>query len=176
MITLEAPTQGEDPEAAARKRAEREGILFFEASPMKIGKFPAFHAVWEDHMGGDKVVADAVWIAYAGSIWRIIGVASGPAYKAHKGAFNSTMRSFRPLTEAEKESVKAVRLRVVEVKEGESLQKLGKRTKNEWTVHETAVRNGIFADAVLPQGEKLKVAIAEAYMPAQEETGASAAE
>ena len=82
MITLEAPTPGEDPEATARKRAEREGIRFFEASPMKIGNFPAFHAVWEDHMGGDKVVADAVWIAYADSIWRIIGVASGPAYNS----------------------------------------------------------------------------------------------
>jgi predicted Zn-dependent protease len=86
------------------------------------------------------------------------------------------MRSFRPLTEAEKESVKAIRLRVVEVKEGESLQELGKRTKNEWTVHETAVRNGIFADVVMRQGEKLKIAIAESYMPVQEETGASLAE
>ncbi len=176
MITLEAPTPGEDPEATARKRAEREGIRFFEASPMKIGNFPAFHAVWEDHMGGDKVVADAVWIAYADSIWRIIGVASGPAYNSYKGAFNSTMRSFRPLTEAEKESVKAIRLRVVEVKEGESLQELGKRTKNEWTVHETAVRNGIFADVVMRKGEKLKIAIAEGYMPVHEETGASLAE
>lgn len=176
MITLEAPKPGDDPEAAARKTAEREDIRFFESGPMKIGNFPAFHAVWEDHMGGDKVVADAVWIAYGGSIWRILGVASGPGYNVHKRAFKSTMRSFRPLTESEKKSVQAIRLRVVEAKEGESLKEFGKRTKNEWTVHETAVRNGVFADVVMPQGSKLKIAIAEPYNPEQGETEDSLAE
>jgi len=165
MITLEAPSNGEDPEATARAMAEREGIHFFEASPMKVGKLPAFHAVWEDHMGGDKVVADCVWIAYSGRIWRIQGVASGPTYRSSKGAFKSTMRSFRPLTEKEKKSVQAIRLRVLQARAGESLQQLGKRTKNQWTVHETAVRNGIFADEVLSQGQELKVAIAEDYNP-----------
>ena len=36
--------------------------------------------------------------------------------------------------------------------------------------------NGIFADVVMRQGEKLKIAIAEGYMPVQEETGASLVE
>lgn len=165
MITLETPTKGDDPKATARKTAKDEGLIFFEEGPMMVGKFPAYHAVWEDHMGGDKVVADAVWIAYNGMIWRITGVASGGTYRSVKNSFKSTTRSFRPLTEAEKESVQAVRLRVAQATEGESLKELGQRTSNVWTVHETAVRNGFFADVVLEDGQSMKVAVAENYIP-----------
>jgi predicted Zn-dependent protease len=75
----------------------------------------------------------------------------------------ATARSFRPLTEAERASIQATRLRVVTARPGEGLAELGRRTGNAWDPSSTAVYNGIFVDHRFEGGELVKVVKVEAY-------------
>ncbi len=164
IVTLESPGRGEDPQKAARMMAERENIHFREESPIQIGELPAYRARWVQSRGGKQIAVDCVWIAFGGLIYRIVGIVPTQRYRRYKGTFQSVARSFHPLTQKEHEEVVAVRLRIVEAQKGEDLKAVAARTKNAWTVHETAVRNGFFADKVFEEKSSIKVAIAEPYV------------
>jgi len=70
----------------------------------------------------------------------------------------NTALSLRPLTEGDWTSIHALRVRVVEAKDGEGLGELGKRTGNRWTVVYTALINDLAADRPLKAGQLVKIA------------------
>ena len=72
-------------------------------------------------------------------------------------------RSFRPISAAELRSIREMRLRIVDAHSGESLAAFNQRTRNEWNLQETAVMNGIFANAQLDAGQLMKVARSQPY-------------
>ncbi len=164
IVTLESPGRGTDPERAARAMAEREKIYFHEASPIVIGDLPAYRARWSESRNGKEIAVDCVWIAYGGLIYRIVGLVPTQRYRRYKGTFQSVARSFHALTPKERAKIEAVRLRFAIALRGEDLKAVAVRTKNAWTVHETAVRNGFFADKVFERETPIKVAIAEPYV------------
>ena len=105
------------------------------------------------------------WIARDGMILRITGAGIGKG--ALTGVFNNVARSFRPITPAEMRSIRETRLRVVDGRAGESIIDLSRRTSNEWNIQQTAVMNGIFANAQISGGQLIKVAISQPYSKAR---------
>ena len=73
------------------------------------------------------------------------------------------IRCFRPLHPRERASIRETRLRIVPARGGETLAELSQRTGNAWNLQQTAVANGLFADARLEEGQLLKVAISQPY-------------
>jgi predicted Zn-dependent protease len=73
------------------------------------------------------------------------------------------VRSFGPLSAAGKRSIEEKRLRTARALSGENLVAVSKRTGNAWNIQETAVMNGLFANAQLDSGQLIKVAIPERY-------------
>ena len=72
-------------------------------------------------------------------------------------------RSFRPLPTEARQSIREQRLRIARARSGETLPQLSQRTGNAWNVQETAVMNGLFANARLESGQLVKVALPEHY-------------
>ena len=58
----------------------------------------------------------------------------------------------------------ATTLRVVPAVAGESLSELSKRSGNDYGIQETAVLNGLFADARLSEGQLVKIARSQPYV------------
>ena len=85
--------------------------------------------------------------------------------RRYEGSLRSVPRTFRPLPPDWNESIQERRLRVVSARSGESLQQFSARVSNTWNLQQTAVMNGIFADARLEAGQLVKVAVAEQYTP-----------
>jgi predicted Zn-dependent protease len=85
--------------------------------------------------------------------------------ETYRGRTLSTTRSFAPLTEEERNSTSAVKLRYTEARPGETIQRLSKRSGNAWNVSDTAIYNAIFVDHIFKGGELVKISKSERYTP-----------
>lgn len=165
QVYLEVQGPGDDPEAAAREYMEDEahrGVRLSELQPLKLGDLPAVRGLGTLSTPQAPLRVHLTWFVREGTVYRLTGLASGSPGKL-EGVFNSVARSFRPLTPRERAGVRETRLRIAVARAGESIGELSQRTHNTWDIQQTAVMNGIFADATLAEGQKLKVALSEPY-------------
>jgi len=167
VVVLELQGEGDDPEAAAHEWL-RGARMNASAIPLKIGDLEAFRMRGEIATAAGKTFADVTWISHAGHIYRLSGFTLGGEFSRWEGVFRSFPRSFRPLTEEERNSVTELRLRIVDALEGETLASLGQRTGNQWSVVETAVHNAIRPGDPLEAGRKVKIAVRVPYNPHRE--------
>jgi predicted Zn-dependent protease len=110
-----------------------------------------------------QVAVDATWISHAGSIFRLIGVAPKEYSAEHRRIFGEVGQSFDALSDRQRDSIRETRLRLRQARAGENLTQLSLRTGNRWSLEETAVINGVRAEAPLASGRWIKVAIQEPY-------------
>ena len=165
QVILEFQGPGDDPEQAANEFIEEhtpQGLRVETLQRVKIGGLPAVRATGRVSTGRGSLAMHLTWIARDGAILRLTGVAIGGGNKLG-GVFNNVARSFRPLTPRELASIRETRVHIVQAREGETFAEISRRTQNEWNLQETAVRNGFFANARLPAGTPVKVAVSRPY-------------
>ena len=167
QVFLEVQGKGEDPIAAAEAYLasdEATGLgLDAPPQPIRLGAIDAARGIGGAQTPAGPVRVHITWIAYQGTIYRLVGLAASPTSGRYAGVFRSVARSFRPLTARERESIRETRLRIVPAREGETLREISDRTGNRWNVQETAVMNDLFADAPLHEAQLVKVAVSERY-------------
>ncbi len=103
------------------------------------------------------------WLAYAGRVYLLSAIARG-FDDVYRGRAHNLVRSFRPMSDDERASVRVLRLRIVRARAGETLVALSRRTDNATDLPRTALVNGVDADAVLHEGQSVRVAVAEPYV------------
>src|SRR4029450_4624798 len=94
-------------------------------------------------------------------------VAPPRALEPYREAFARTAGSFPPLRPDERERMTEVRLRPRPARAGESVAAFVSRTGGPWKVDQTAVANGIAANATLDDGFAMKVPIRQRYTEGQ---------
>jgi len=150
----------------AKMKEQGQHVEVKESVPVKVGRMDAWRLKVGMNMGGGGWVTSYVtFIPYGPSTFRITGVSpsiSGDALATTLG----TARSFAPLSDDERRSIRSTRLRVATARPGEDLAALGRRTGNDWDPTTTAVYNGLFSDHRFAGGELVKIAISEPYAPA----------
>ena len=130
-----------------------------ESTSTMIGNLPAHLVTYTDTSGQEPVHMQFLWIAYRSLIYQIIGLAPD----RYLPVLSETAQSFRPLSAKERASIQEMRLRIVAARPGETLDKLAKRTGNEWSVKITAVVNGLDAGRPLEKGQLIKIAVSQPY-------------
>jgi predicted Zn-dependent protease len=108
------------------------------------------------------------FLRHEGLIYRLSMLTQGTSRDRYRGRARAFARSFRPLDEEGKHSLRVTRLRIARAQENETLQALCERTRNELEVVFTGVLNGRFADSELSRREPIKIGIAEPYIPRAE--------
>jgi predicted Zn-dependent protease len=84
-------------------------------------------------------------------------------FDAYRQAFLSTAQSFRPLTEAERASIRDTRLRLIRAAKGETIKQILDRAQGTWTPEEVAIANAFGVEGALQGGQLVKVPIPEPY-------------
>jgi predicted Zn-dependent protease len=169
IVFLEAAYPTADPGAAAERfieenrRRERFGVR--ESRPVKIGNLDAWRIQLKGSRGMVPVDATMVFIAYRGSTLRITGVSPSIVAEKYRGRILKTMRSFRPLTEEQRNSIRATRLRIVTARPGEDVTELSRRTGSAWDFSQVALANGLVFGHRFEGGEPVKIARNEVYGP-----------
>lgn len=168
-ILFEGEGPGSDPKAAADaffakappdSRVQRKG-----GAAIRAGSSPAWHEQAEVRTGQGMLVLDLTWVAFGGSVYRVTGVGPGVVIAEKQEALADVARSIRALTPDERKSIRVKRLRSAAAHEGESLEAFSARVGNAWEPLDLAVANDLFADATLSDGQLLKIAVDEAYVP-----------
>jgi predicted Zn-dependent protease len=169
VVFLMAEPPSASPEEAAEawlaKAQEQQRIQVEEAKPVKVGSLDAWRLRVAESGRGGSVISYVTFIPYGGGMWRITGSARAKSASRVLGRTLSTTRSFRSLTEEERNSVDAVRLRIATAQSGEDLARLGERTNDAWEISDTAIQNGLFVNHRFDGGELVKIARIEPYLP-----------
>jgi predicted Zn-dependent protease len=169
VVFLTADLPAGDPREVAEswveETSEQQRVSVEESKPVVIGRLDAWRMRLEGSSAAGSLTAYVTFIPYRDLTWRITGVALSSAASGYLGRTLNTARSFRPLTEEERNSVQATRLRLARARPGEDLVALGRRTGNAWDPASTAVYNGIFANHRFEGGEWVKIAQVEPYIP-----------
>ncbi len=167
QIFLSSPTPGSDPKAAAREfmadAGERIRVEVVDQKEMKIGRLDAYRIHARASMRGARLGGQLTWIAHQGRVYRLTAVALAGKGKDYIGRARNTARSFRPLTQQEKDSIRERRLRLVRAKNGETLGALAERSGNQANLHLLAVANDVTSTGPLPAGRLVKIARSEPY-------------
>ena len=111
--------------------------------------------------GGEQSYLHYVWARMGGVTYQLVAAGAD----RYRPALRETAVSLRPLAAGDWESITALRMRVAEAEDGESLAQLGERTGNRWTPEYTALINDLDVNRTLEAGTLVKIARREQYRP-----------
>ncbi len=163
-VVLGTVAEGNDPLEGARlleKTSERTDIVS-RTSLTTIGALPA--ARTQLSVEG-KAMLDLAWIAHGGLIYQIGGLATTKQFDAMKPVFEKVASSFRSLTQSERAGITETRIRLVAGRDGESIEDLRQRSGSAWSNEEIAVSNSLSVSDSIRQGQLVKIAKTETYIP-----------
>jgi predicted Zn-dependent protease len=166
-VTLELAGEGADPavfaEAFIAERAEAIHAVIESRRALAINGLPAVELRGTAPGPAGNVAGKLVWIAHDERVYRLSNLVQGPGAERALSRGEVFARSFRPLTPADRASIRVRRLRLATARAGEGLAEFSRRTGNDWDAQRTAIANGLFASARLTQGQLLKISVIEPY-------------
>jgi predicted Zn-dependent protease len=165
MLTL---AQGNSLEAAAQTALQNYQIKPIDSQQQSINGLPAIVVVGDQQpqqqqqqqqqQGQPTVRVIMTFIQYGGNIYNIIGASSSTDFNAYMQLFQSTMGSFRELTDPSKINKQAERIRVKSVPQSGPLsQVLANFRVEEKRMEELAVLNGMTLSDRVESGTLIKL-------------------
>ena len=166
MVVLGQPTDGTDPTEAERAfETDAKSGPLPNTEKLAIAGLPAIHAATVIDSRRGPLALDLTWIAYAGRIYRVTGVAAAGRAEAFRTTWRETAASFRPLTASERRAIRETRLRITRARHDETIGDVVRRAGSAWTAAEAAVANEVSPGDPLAGGRLVKVAMTEPYAP-----------
>jgi predicted Zn-dependent protease len=161
-VMLDSPADVSNPDQAAEQFAaelRRQGMAVPAVETLTIGGLPARRISISQEDDGTVDYLEMTWVLHRGVTYRLVGIATSRDLAVVRGVVGS----FREITLEERASIKVTRLRVAEVRAGETLADVSRRTGNQWDVKTTAVMNGVGENEPLRAGQRIKVARTEVF-------------
>lgn len=131
----------------------------FEEEFEVIPQGSRYSLVYRDHSADSSTYVFFTWVELSGSIFQFIGF--GP--EDQREQLSAITRSIRPIRPADMESLSILRLRLVEARPGETLERLGEREDNRWSPEFTAIANDLPPTIQFSGGESVKIVRREKY-------------
>ena len=156
----------EAAEAWLEKVKTEQRVKATESKPVKVGHIDSWRLRVNASTRGGSLSSYVTFIPYRGLTWRITGVTRASQADSYLGVTLATARSFRPLNDEERHSLRSTFLRVATARPGERLEALSERTGSSFELADLATTNGIFIDHRFRGGEFVKIARSEPYTPA----------
>lgn len=126
---------------------------------VNIHGFPGWILRLTDDSGQEPIKVQICWLQAGDLLLQIAGV----SLPAHDWAVTSSINSFRPLEEVEREAITGWYLKTAVARENETLQVISDRTDNQWDLKTTGLKNNLDLSRPLTEGQVLKIAVKEQY-------------
>lgn len=165
-FAMELAEEGQDPKSAADAFLRKRGRTVIQSidaeQAINVNGLPGYEVRGSGRTPLGPIRAQLTWLVLRGRVYLLSALSLG-IDDAFRGRGHAMVRSFREMTPHEREGITVLRLRTVTAKGGETLAALSKRSGNEVDLARTAVVNGVSADAVLREGQPVRVALEEPY-------------
>jgi len=132
-----------------------------QSKSLEINGFPAYVVSMTDATGQQPVEMQIYWLKTENILFSIMGM----SYLKHSEAIANTVNNVRSLTDEEKRNISGLYLQVATAGEQETMETLSIRTNNSWDTEVSIFKNGLKSNAVLKEGQVLKIAVEEPYFP-----------
>lgn len=164
VMVVELQEESRPAKRAAIEFARAQEFTLQEGASLRISGMDAYQGATVARGQRGPMPVQFTWISHPRGTFRITALSTeGGAKNAASAA--AAARSFRRLSAAERGRIHELRVRIVRARGGESLEALGRRTGNAWTLEETAVANGLAPSDRLSAGRAVKIAVAVPYAP-----------
>ena len=150
-----------DLKALAIGDMEGSGYQLDAGDETTIGGLDAFVGTFTAERGDDqRPRARVAYIDHGRSVYALGGLAEAQAYDRIESEFNESIRSFRPLSDAEAEDIRPNRLRFYTVRAGDTWQSIAQDAGAGIVPSNTlAIMNGFPVNEQPRAGERIKVAV-----------------
>ena len=165
LIKLERQRGSGNPGAAASSFARANRLYLEDETSATIGGLPAFRARAQTSSDSGRLELDLTWIAHPQGVFRIISASPSPAFPRFERTYAAVAQSFHRASDRERASVVKRQLWIARARPGESLAALSQRSRNVWSVEQTAVANGLDASAPLTADQMVKIAVDLPFRP-----------
>lgn len=127
---------------------------------LKINGFDAYVVSLLDDSGSKAVEYQIYWVQTEKMMFNVMGV----SYSNHTESVSAIVNSMRNLSDDEKSEITGLRIRVAMAQNSETIEELSLRTNNLWDLETTALMNDVEPNAMLKEGQVLKIAVEETYI------------
>jgi len=127
---------------------------------LKINGFDAYVVSLLDDSGSKAVEYQIYWVQTEKMMFNVMGV----SYSNHTESVTAIVNSMRNLSDAEKSGITGFKIRVAMAQNSETIENLSLRTNNLWDLETTALMNDVEPNAMLKEGQVLKIAVEETYI------------
>ena len=160
LQTVNRPA-GRPIEETAVRAMERAGFREVAGGPTAINGLDAFVGTYEGSLQGvGRVRIRAGHIVHDRSVFMVAGIAPADAYDGSEPALTASIRSFRPLTSGEAESIHPNRVSLYTAREGDSWQSIAEHQGKGIVKPATlAIMNGHAVNEQPRPGQRLKVVV-----------------
>ena len=164
QLVLMVDNSGSDPDSlgkALTAQLQNEyNIKPDQSKSLTINGFPAYVVSIVDKSGKEPVEMQVYWLKTENFLFNI----NGMNLLKHSESIANAVNSIRPLTDEERLNISGLKIRVATANENETVEAFSKRTNNSWDKETTIIKNGLETNAVLIEGQVLKIALEELFI------------
>ena len=146
QLILVPPTEGQSPEAIGRKIGSQQGAELVEGAVERIHGNQAFIGRYRVPTAQGTLGVSGAFISYGGHVFQISGLTAESSYSRMAAIFNSTLRSFRELTDPHLLNVQPDRITIHRSQAGETIRSLAESAKPPISAEELSRFNRITPD------------------------------
>jgi predicted Zn-dependent protease len=150
---------GRGPAQAGRARMAQAELTERAGESTTINGLPAFVGVWSGGTGQEAIVARVAFIAHAGRLYQVAGVAAENAFSQADPTFRQVIGSFRGMSAAEADRVQPARVDFQTVRSGDTWASLAKSSGGAVTASALAIMNGADPSSTPKAGTRVRVVI-----------------
>jgi len=148
-------------DALEAKMREQTGLEPSERRSLLIGDWPAQLIRYDDNSGSESVSLYHLFVSSPRSTFTLMAM----GLERYRDELRDTVLSLRQLTEHENDSIKGQRLRLAQIRAGETLSSFNRRVANQWPPELTSILNGLDSGTENTDSRTLKILRTEHYRP-----------
>jgi predicted Zn-dependent protease len=156
-------SEGTDAKQAAdefvREMEQEFGVRPSRSEEVQAEHLSGYVVTIEDVSVSPPMHLHLLWVPLDGVLYQFIGLAP----ERLRPTLRSAALTFRTLTDQERASIEATRIRIATAREGETLADVARRGGNVWDPAVTALYNGMAEPQQLAAGQPIKIAVREPY-------------
>jgi predicted Zn-dependent protease len=160
VLQLIQKPQGRNVQEVALASMRQAGFVARDGQRTTINGLDAFVGVYQGQIEGlGNVASRAAHIAHNNQIYLLAGIVSTQAFDQADSAFVQTIRSFRPLSAAEAESIHPNRVDLYTVRPGDTWQAIAERSGGVVDAQTLAIMNNSQAGSQPQPGARVKIVV-----------------
>ena len=160
VLQLVQKPVGRDIQDVALNSMQAAGFRAVEGERASINGLEAFIGLYQGQIEGLGVVATrAAHISHNGNVYMLAGIVSSDLFRQADGAFLTSIRSFRPLSATEADSIRPNRVDLYVVRAGDTWAALAERSGGAIKPDTLAIMNKLPPGSTPPVGTRIKIVV-----------------